>query len=91
VLQRYGLSGEALARLTAEQGGRCAVCEMVPSGKGKKSQTLHVDHDHATGIVRGLLCDKCNRAIGLMGDSATTLTRAAMYLVRVAGDRRETA
>lgn len=87
---RYGLSADEYAAIVASQGGRCAVCARVPSGKGKKSATLHVDHDHTTGHVRGLLCDACNRAIGLLGDSVAKLTSAAMYLAR-AGRRSESA
>lgn len=60
------------------QGGVCAICkgpETKPNAK-----YLAVDHDHATGAVRGLLCNNCNRAIGLLGDDAERLIAGADYL-----------
>lgn len=77
---KYGLSWNDYLELIEKQSGRCAVCTRVPSGTKKKHVTLHVDHDHATGHIRGLLCDTCNRGMGLLGDDATMLRRAAEYL-----------
>ena len=58
------------------QGGVCAICRLTcQSGK-----RLCVDHDHATGKVRGLLCQKCNTVLGKMSDSPELLRRAAAYL-----------
>jgi Recombination endonuclease VII len=51
-----GVTDEEYARLLAAQGGHCALCPNEP-----KTRRLHVDHDHATGRVRGLLCHRCNR------------------------------
>lgn len=73
---RYGATLEQYDTLLQAQGGSCAVCKGL-SSKGSK---LAVDHCHSTGAVRGLLCDNCNRAIGLLGDSADVLRRAADYL-----------
>ena len=56
------------------QNGVCAVC-----GVGGK---LHVDHDHETGLVRGLLCGSCNRALGLLKDNVDSLKMAIDYLER---------
>jgi hypothetical protein len=53
-----GVSNDEYARLLAAQGGHCALCPNTP-----KTRRLHVDHDHATGRVRGLLCYRCNRAL----------------------------
>lgn len=78
---KYGITIADFDRLSAEQGGKCAVCDRVPAGHGK-SGTLHVDHCHELGVIRGLLCDSCNRAIGLLGDSPAVLAKASMYLVR---------
>lgn len=56
------------------QGGACAICLQV------RTETLHVDHCHATGAVRGLLCGACNRALGLLNDDPGLIRRAADYL-----------
>src|SRR5262245_34143031 len=58
-----GLSrAEKRARLYQLQGGRCAIC-------GEHAESLHVDHDHATGLMRGLLCQTCNVREGRPGGS----------------------
>ena len=67
--------GEYEAMLES-QGGVCAVCEgIVLDGR-----TLHVDHDHVTGRVRGILCARHNHGIGLFNDNAALLRKAADYL-----------
>jgi hypothetical protein len=73
--RRYGLRPETLWMMKALRSGRCDCCGRV--------ETLHVDHDHVTGAVRGLLCGSCNRAIGLLGDNAAGVARAAAYLQRL--------
>ena len=57
-LRLYGITREAYDLLFAEQGGRCALCRKVAT------ESLCVDHDHSTGVVRGLLCRTCNRWLG---------------------------
>ncbi len=57
------------------QDFRCALCRSRPRGR-----RLAVDHDHLTGIVRGLLCQNCNMALGLFGDNPNALTAAAKYV-----------
>jgi hypothetical protein len=59
----------------AEQQGRCALCGKQPGAKG-----LAVDHDHASGIVRGLLCSKCNAGLGHFDDDPRRLKKALEYL-----------
>lgn len=76
-LGMYGLTLDEYRRLLAAQGGGCRVCGRQPK-PGRKS--LAVDHDHATGKVRGLLCVICNRAIGQLGDCPVRLRKAADYL-----------
>jgi len=74
----YGLSLAQFDALLAAQGGRCAICGGVdPGGKG----VWHVDHDHGSGAVRGLLCHGCNAGIGSLGDDPDRLPAAAAYLL----------
>jgi hypothetical protein len=76
LLKTYGLSHDAYDQLLASQGGCCALCERLAQG------FLVVDHDHATGAVRGLLCQGCNVGLGAFGDSLAGLSRAIRYLRR---------
>ena len=55
---QLGVTDAEYDRLLAAQGGGCAIC-----GNPPKTRRLHVDHDHKTGRVRGLLCHRCNRAL----------------------------
>ena len=55
---QLGVGDDEYEWMLAEQGGVCAICGSPP-----KSRRLHVDHDHKTGAVRGLLCFRCNRAL----------------------------
>ena len=73
----YNLTPEQYDALLEVQGGRCAICQAdQPRGKG----TWHVDHDHACGCVRGLLCSPCNTGIGHLADNADRLRQAAIYI-----------
>ena len=74
----YGLTQEAFDAMLAAQGGGCAVCK-EPRADGR---SMNVDHDHKSGIVRGLLCFRCNRGIGLFRDDPARLTAAATYLMK---------
>lgn len=79
LLSKYGLTTEHYELLLEMQGGRCGICGTTSTGtKG----SFCVDHDHDSGRVRGLLCDRCNRGIGLLGDNPDTLRSAARYLDR---------
>lgn len=63
--------------MLARQAGACACCgTTAPGGRGR----WHVDHDHRTGAVRGILCHRCNVGIGHFGDSVVGLHRAIHYL-----------
>jgi len=73
----YGIAPEEVDALLRKQNNRCAICARPPNGRAK---VLVVDHDHATQKVRGLLCDWCNRGLGLFQDDAESLIRAAAYL-----------
>ena len=60
----------------AAQGGGCAICGRPP----RDDISLHVDHDHRTGALRGLTCFRCNNALGDFGDDAALIEKAAAYL-----------
>lgn len=75
VCKSYGMTLEDYERLISKQGGKCAICMLEE--KGRK---LTIDHDHVTGRVRGLLCRKCNRAIGVFHEDVAILARAIAYL-----------
>ena len=75
----YGITAEDYNNMFIEQGGRCAICGVHQS---KLKKILHVDHCHETGVVRGLLCDGCNIAIGRMKDNVDILRNAIEYLGR---------
>lgn len=74
--RQYGLTQDAFAALVAAQRGKCAICGV------KEDLNLHVDHDHRTKEVRGLLCGKCNKAIGLLNDDPKLVLAAKRYLER---------
>lgn len=73
---RYGLSQKVFDELLAKQGGKCAIC----SANITWPKRLHVDHCHKTGRVRGLLCTRCNRGIGMLGDDPSLLKIAVIYV-----------
>lgn len=74
----YGITLERYNEMLVAQGGGCAICGGGPSGKS--TDWLHVDHDHTTGAVRGLLCQHCNHGLGKFSDSPERLEAAAAYL-----------
>lgn len=76
----YGITLEHYEQLFDNQKGGCAICGVHQSSI---KTPLHIDHDHKTKKVRGLLCHKCNRGIGLFQDSTDILQKAREYLERV--------
>lgn len=76
--RRHGSATEA-ELLTRAQSGRCAICRKPASGR-RVEAVLHRDHDHATGAVRGMLCGRCNKGLGLFNDDASLLLSAIGYL-----------
>lgn len=75
-LNGYGISLAEYEILIAENGYNCAICK----GRGKSKESLHIDHNHNTGKVRGLLCKRCNTALGYFDDNPDSLNSAAEYL-----------
>ena len=72
--QRYGLTDAEVADMVAAQGGGCAICRVRPAE--------HVDHDHDTGAVRGVLWFTCYVGLGNFGDEPDRLLLAYNYLTR---------
>ena len=70
--RRYGISEAEFDAIKAKQGGLCAVCQ--------EAQADHVDHDHVTGKVRGILCFNCNGGLGQFKDRIDRLEQAIDYL-----------
>ena len=64
--------------LLAYQDNGCAICGVH---EDDTKTNLHLDHDHETGLVRGLLCGPCNRAIGLFKDQTDVILKASAYLL----------
>lgn len=78
--RKYGISKDQYRTLMTEQEGRCAICRR--SFMDIHRVRLHVDHDHATGQVRGLLCNRCNLLLGMVQDIPALLMQAVNYLTR---------
>ena len=78
--KRYGITPEQFDDLLAAQDGCCACCGTDTAGG--QYGTFHVDHDHTTGKIRGLLCYPCNTGIGKLGDTLEGVERAASYMRR---------
>lgn len=69
----YDMSHDEYCEMVWAQSGVCACC-------GREPKKFVVDHDHATGCVRGLLCSACNNGIGMLGDTGESLQKAVAYL-----------
>jgi len=80
--RRYGISSLQYDTMLLNQEGTCAICKQPPTGLHASGRTkvLYVDHNHATGQVRALLCDTCNSGLGYFKDSSELLEKAREYL-----------
>ncbi len=77
--KRYGITIEDFDALLAKQGFLCPICLKRPA--------VHVDHDHRTGTVRGILCEMCNGGLGQFRDDPETIEKAIAYLENYAKKR----
>jgi hypothetical protein len=84
LVNKYGLSKQDFLELLRKQNNACACCH-TSFDKHK----ICVDHDHSMNIVRGLLCNKCNCGIGLLGDSITSVKQAVRYLESYINEQRK--
>jgi hypothetical protein len=75
--RRYGITIEQYEILLLSQGNVCAVCK----NDKPADEVWHVDHDHATGAARGVLCRACNTGLGCFKDNPESLRSAVEYLV----------
>lgn len=80
LLKRYGISSDDYMKLLKDQDYTCAICNCTPEQGRGNTNRLSVDHCHETGKVRGLLCQKCNTGLGLLGDNKEGLQKALDYL-----------
>nr|DAF24803.1 MAG TPA: Recombination endonuclease VII [Crassvirales sp.] len=76
VIKSYGITEEEFNSMLERQGGKCAICGTTDWGRPSPS----IDHDHKTGKVRALLCNRCNRVLGLAEDSPELLSKMFNYL-----------
>jgi hypothetical protein len=77
-LKQHGMTLDQYDAMVVEQDGRCATCFKALEGGSKQ----HLDHCHASGVVRAILCDTCNRALGYAQDDPTILRAMADYIER---------
>ena len=74
--EKYGLSVDDLIKLIDDAKGVCEICHRLPI------RWLVVDHSHSTSVVRGILCEKCNQALGLFDDNVEFMKSAIEYLTK---------
>jgi hypothetical protein len=79
----YGITKDQWMEIFLKQNGACKVCGIHQS---ELKMNLVVDHDHASGKVRGLLCRSCNLVIGNAKDDPSILQRAIVYLQSFRGE-----
>ncbi len=79
----YGLSSDDISKMSVKQDSSCAICHKP----FKNNKDFHIDHNHSTNKVRGLLCAKCNNGIGFFKDDPALLVRAATYVMKEAQHR----
>lgn len=77
--QKYGLSLDQYEALLIAQDYKCKICKHEEGERGRAK--LAVDHDHKTGKIRGLLCDPCNRGIGMLLDDPNIILNAYQYIL----------
>jgi hypothetical protein len=80
LMKSYSITKNDYEALLKQQDNKCKICGSEPPSIGKKKY-LCVDHDHKTGKIRGLLCDKCNRGIGLLNDDYKIIQNALNYIL----------
>jgi hypothetical protein len=86
LMAAFGITLAEYSVMVLAQENKCAICRRPESDtRGGKTKALAVDHDHATGKIRGLLCARCNRALGMMEEDREMFISAIRYLDKHAG------
>jgi hypothetical protein len=82
--KKYGIDNDGFEAIWNAFRGQCGICSkeltMPEQKRGQRPSAAVIDHDHNTGNIRGLLCNSCNKAIGLLKDNADLVQKAADYL-----------
>ena len=79
----YGIDSAQYYKMLEDQEGKCAICKSDSNNTSHQSKNkMFIDHCHTTGQVRGLLCSKCNHALGLFDDDTENLKSAISYLAK---------
>ena len=86
LMKQYGITKEEFEELLINQNHCCAICNN-PFGKTQRTGP-QIDHDHKTGLVRGILCYNCNLGLGHLKDNPENLLKAALYLIREVENER---
>ena len=90
----YGISLEAYTEMLVKQQGLCAICGTANGSERSNNngrKVLGVDHNHATGAIRGLLCARCNAGLGNFQENPEWLVKAAEYLESYSKEHAEAA
>ena len=81
LFRNYGLSLHDKNIMLSNQNSQCSICKIsIQEHLEKYQKDFHVDHNHKTGKIRSLLCEKCNRGLGFFNDDFETLLEASKYL-----------
>ena len=75
--KNHRITSETYNLILKSQGDVCAICGVAPQADRRH----HVDHDHVTNVIRGILCSKCNQALGLLNENPKLFDRAKEYLL----------
>lgn len=79
--QKYGLTSKEYDDILNKQNESCAICKRH---KSEFKKALHTDHNHSSGEIRGILCQKCNRGLGYFNDNPELLKAAIDYITKLA-------
>jgi len=79
IKQSYNVNKNEYNEMLKKQNNKCKICGRIFT-YNNKTETPHIDHCHSSGIIRGLLCDRCNKGLGHFGYNIETLKKAIVYL-----------